>query len=832
MALLPATQLKTRVDLRRVVAHFWGAPERERRRYAVYASRWRDDGKRPSFTVYAEYFKDYGGDGISGDVYEFLMLEMGVDFKGAVSWLMDYTGQPTSYEAPDSTPTSRHQPVRSSSSAAEPPPMEWQAAAIAALKRTQRILKQTPAALDYLRRVRGLTDATIREAGYGYNPDWLRVDWINPDTGRHAYLPPGIVEPWVCDGVLWALRVRCRVGNLAEAFAIHGVGIEPDRLRDGRIIPKYLNLAGSKQSGALYNGDAITPGCDLLIVEGGFDARLAGQILDDQVVVVTFGSATNRPTARRLHQLKQAGRVFLLLDSDEAGQTAQSHLVAALDERARQITLPNGKDITDFVQAGGDLHALMEAAATTPSRRWWRDGLPDAVRSALLRYFRPTTAPVIELINTALNRGLLDADAFTVDDLQSANLALDFNISDGSLRRVLNELDGHFLDRCHAMHGATTSADRDSLNDHQQRRGRQKHWYSLRSIDEVKQRIIAWATPRIYERQHPTDPASDTGIVARPTAAMMEALGYTGEAAVQLAEKLETALARVYAQQENAHKRASMLAFRKLARLTRNLESLHSTPLPEGWPLANGTQYRAAFLRATNDPNERRSRRQIRELLGIANGSVDVTVQRAGLEKASPEGDYEIEPLRSAYDLERKVRFIAGRVKGCPMSIISHHASGKVEERGYRGNDSAPYIAQSLADGAQVFIKLQVANRFQEVTDQPPAAALPLPENADESRIHHSMPPKGGGWGSRRRKFFGTGYDPMWLSDQLTLALRRVARIDYRPVPFLVDQLTGELLNPDGDPPDAHRLFVLLLPELLLTVNSRGFVTFEPDIGD
>lgn len=795
---LSAAELKTGVDLRRIVRYFWGEPVRERARYAVYASRWRDDGRRPAFTVYDTYFKDYGGDGIGGDVYDFLMLEMATDFKRAVEWLEDYTGGTVSI-------MSQRQPVKTAYTAHdEPPPLNWQAAAATALDKTQQILWQTPAALDYLHNMRGLDDETIHRAGYGYNPDWLAVNWINPDTGRAAYLPPGIIEPWVSDGVLWALRVRCRVGDLAKAL-----DIQADTMRDGREIPKYLNLAGSKQSGALYNADTITTGCDLLIVEGGFDARLAEQILGTQAAVVTFGSATNRPNTRRLKQIQQAQRVYLLLDADAAGQDAQSRLAATLGEKARLITLPAGKDVTDFVRDGGDLHALLNTA-TAPG--WWSHGLPDTVRSTLLNYFRPTAAPVIEMVNTAVNRGLLEPDGFTLDQLLTANIALEFNISESSLRRVVSELEGHFFSRLET----NTPSGRDMACHVQQQNisrktGRAPLRYKLLPLDTVKQTIIAWAVPRIYEKHHPADPVAGQGIVARPTPAMMEALGFDTDNAAKLADRLDSALNRVYNLQDDAQIRAGSGAFRALARLTRDLENPDNTPLPENWPLANGTQYRAAFLRATNDPDARRSRSQIQKLLGVANGSVDKMVQQAGLKKAAPEGDYEVAPVTTPRNIKGQVRTAAKKIRGYPLTIISRRADGNTAERSYRGADSTSFIAESLANGGEVFVKFQVANRYLETTDKPPQAQA-RPQ-------HRSIPAYHGDYDitvkSRRRTYYGPVYDPGWLRDQFALALRRTARIDYQPVPFIVDQLTGELLNPDGDPPDPHRLLRLLLPEVM-----------------
>ena len=78
--------LKQRIDLRELVAQRWGAPKRHHAKVNFYFARWRDDGSQPSFAVYRDSFKDYGGAGDSGDVFEFLERDLNTDFKGALEY--------------------------------------------------------------------------------------------------------------------------------------------------------------------------------------------------------------------------------------------------------------------------------------------------------------------------------------------------------------------------------------------------------------------------------------------------------------------------------------------------------------------------------------------------------------------------------------------------------------------------------------------------------------------------------------------------------------------------------------------------------------------------
>lgn len=343
--------LKARVDLRDIVAEAWG-PGKAHGDYVMYHARWRGDDHTPSFAVYENGFKDFGGSGEAGDVYTWLEREYGLTFGEAVRWLHERV-----YGA-NAAPLMPRRPEATSTARNEPPSAGWQRAARAALERAQAYLwSKTPEAAKvraYLHEARGLTDETIRSYGLGYNPDWQRTAyryWSEQyKRKRRARLAPGIVIPWYRNDALVALRVRCRVGALASWLKR-----APDTLK-GQELDKYRSYRGSKLAGRLYNGDALRPGGDVLIVEGEFDAMLAAQQLGERVTVVTLGSATNRLSRRLRDQLREQRRVYTALDNDEAGAEATARLARVLDERHIPLALPEGKDITEYVvEHGGDL---------------------------------------------------------------------------------------------------------------------------------------------------------------------------------------------------------------------------------------------------------------------------------------------------------------------------------------------------------------------------------------------------------------------------------------------------------------------------------------------
>lgn len=402
-------ELKRRVDLRDLFAERYG-PGRKAGRARQYPSPYRTGDDHPSFTVYTDGFKDFGGSGDSGDVYQWLALEYGFEFSEAVQWVARRVGQGSAPmpAAATAAPDSAH---------SEPPPAAWQHAAQQLLDQCQRAL-WTPAgqyALDYLRG-RGLDDSTIRAAGLGFNPDWKRSGYTKPD-GKPAYLPPGIVIPWLMDGALWALRVRTL-----------------PKYNGGRNLDKYLSFTGSRLAGALYHADALEPARAALIVEGEFDCLLAAQHLGELLAVVTLGSASSLPARRWRDRLAEAGQVYALFDNDAAGQAASARLAEQLPDLIA-LHLPGGKDITEYVQSGGDLGAWF-AAATAPA------GEPTIVtvgmEQALNAHGSKGEALLWYVVCAGRARGLIPISApveISLDDLEASAEAAGFSTCRKTLAR-------------------------------------------------------------------------------------------------------------------------------------------------------------------------------------------------------------------------------------------------------------------------------------------------------------------------------------------------------------------------------------------------------------
>ena len=97
----------------------------------------------------------------------------------------------------------------------------------------------------------------------------------------------------------------------------------------------------------------------MIITEGEFDAMLLHQQASDICGVVTLGSASVRLTDTWLHELLPVPMLLAAYDTDVAGERGAAAW-QALSKRVHIVRLPMGKDITEFVQLGGDVRAWVQ----------------------------------------------------------------------------------------------------------------------------------------------------------------------------------------------------------------------------------------------------------------------------------------------------------------------------------------------------------------------------------------------------------------------------------------------------------------------------------------
>lgn len=417
--------IKSRIDCRDLARRYLGDPARHTARYDMYSNPF-DPENTPSFAVYADGFRNYGKNGGSWDAIAFIERYEGVDFKEALRIAAAEAGV-----APQmgKARRKRAKPPKPPKPQIVPPSEEWQRAAEAALKRAQAHLWSWEGrhVLAYLREKRGLTDETIRAAGFGYNPGWT-------DFGDKR-IAPGILIPWYWDGILWAIKIRQRVDSFAQFL-----GCPPDKVR-GNELDKYGSIPGSKPTGTIYGLKPIAPDCRLLIVEGEFDSNIAQQALDDSWTVATFGGANSEPAPEQLAHLKAASEIILLFDNDAAGKSATTKdAILKAYPHSRVGQYPDGvKDATEFVTARGNLPQLLDDILATPQKpileddphrptphklpkirakleivpaapRWTSAPIfPQGLQLAVIALFGKKFHDLLQKIHTAIHEGRLDS---------------------------------------------------------------------------------------------------------------------------------------------------------------------------------------------------------------------------------------------------------------------------------------------------------------------------------------------------------------------------------------------------------------------------------------
>jgi DNA primase len=313
--------------------------------------------KTPSFMVSPErqVWRCFGC-GEHGDIFTFLMKYENLEFYEALRLLADRAGVEL-------------QRLTQSGEREFNVLFEANAAAAEYFKRE---LKNTPAALEYLKR-RGLKAETIEEFGLGFAPDqnaalilWLRSKGIRPEDAMRAGLA------LKNDRGLYVDRFRGRIMFPIANHVGKIVGFT------GRILPvyesseigKYVNTPETAiftKSRILYGfyrtkGD-IRNVRTALLVEGQMDFLMVWQ---DGIknVVATSGTAL---TSNHLATLRRfAGQIIICFDADEAGGKAGERaidLANAFDFSVRVLTLPDSKDPADYVMTHpGEFKKLIEKA--------------------------------------------------------------------------------------------------------------------------------------------------------------------------------------------------------------------------------------------------------------------------------------------------------------------------------------------------------------------------------------------------------------------------------------------------------------------------------------
>ena len=309
-------------------------------------------GKNPNFSVSPDKgFYHCFTCGESGDVFTFLQKVVGCDFVTAVRMVAERAGIEIKEEQ-----GARGQDERD----AREPFWEMNAAAAAYFTQTLWEHADAAAARAYLER-RAIPREVADRFGLGYAPraNAAKEHLLKLGYAEARLLEAGLLARRDADGETYA-KFRDRLMIPIFDARGHPVGFGGRLLEEREGAAKYLNTPESPvfaKRRLLYNlhaaRNAIRKDERAVVVEGYFDViRLAAAGVES--TVAGLGTALTDEHAAALAKLTKT--VFLLYDSDEAGQKATFRAgreLLAQGVAVRVVSLPDGEDPDTFVARHG-----------------------------------------------------------------------------------------------------------------------------------------------------------------------------------------------------------------------------------------------------------------------------------------------------------------------------------------------------------------------------------------------------------------------------------------------------------------------------------------------
>lgn len=338
------------------------------------------DERTPSFMVSPEkqIWHDFSS-GKGGDVFSFVMLVEGMDFRQALEHLARKAGVDLSlFSRGDGRTAKRRARAR-------------EALKLAANFYQQNLVKNS-AAREYAVKKRRLNRQTIGDFIIGYAPDQgdaLTKALEKRGFSRRELADAGLVNRF--GGDLFRGRMMVALSDGSGEV----VGFTGRIIRDDPRAPKYLNTPQtllfdkSRHIFGLYQAkEAIRKSDAAVIVEGNLDVVSSHQA-GVKNVVATAGTAMTLQHLKALSRL--AGRIRLAFDGDRAGVSATERAINLAQEigvELEVVSLPDGvKDPDELIQKDPALwqaaveqaqpavdwviarHAEMEDLATAEGKR-------------------------------------------------------------------------------------------------------------------------------------------------------------------------------------------------------------------------------------------------------------------------------------------------------------------------------------------------------------------------------------------------------------------------------------------------------------------------------
>lgn len=320
--------------------------------------------KTPSFMVSSEkgIWHDFSS-GQGGDVFSFVMLMEGIEFREALEMLAKRAGV-------ELKPRSRQETQESSQEKSQLYDVTEQA-----MKFYHLQLSKDQTALEYVTKKRHLSTDTIKKFKLGYSPDsWDSLSNYLAHKGfsQDALIKAGVARQKSGRNTVYDL-FRDRVMFPIFDMQSRVVGFSARILKDSDSA-KYINTPETliyHKSNAIYGiaqaKQAIRKLDEVVVVEGNVDV-LSAHNAGFENVVAASGTALTIEQLRILSKLTKT--IKLCFDQDSAGSKATIRaieLARDLDIRLMIITLHQAKDPDEIIQTNPQLwQEAVESAKYAP----------------------------------------------------------------------------------------------------------------------------------------------------------------------------------------------------------------------------------------------------------------------------------------------------------------------------------------------------------------------------------------------------------------------------------------------------------------------------------
>ena len=271
---------------------------------------------------------------ISGDSIQFCRDIMGLSFQEAVE-RVNATVPTNSFFRSKFNVTKEYRPVQ-----LKLPTDRWLERAKVVVEESHKQILMKPEILEYLKS-RGIPLEAVRRYKIGWNKEDIwndKIDWgIESEEGKFVWIPKGILIPTSDpSGKIIRLKVRRSGWKLDDEY------------------PKYVAVSGS-MNGLSIVGD--TKRDVMVVVEAELDAYAIHSAANDFTFVVAVGSNIKNPDNITDYLAKKASILLICHDNDEGGEIMLEKW-KKLYKHADGFPVPNGKDVGEYIVAGGDVELL------------------------------------------------------------------------------------------------------------------------------------------------------------------------------------------------------------------------------------------------------------------------------------------------------------------------------------------------------------------------------------------------------------------------------------------------------------------------------------------